>query len=133
MKSKTICTVTFSLPVMLALASCQSAGGGGRNQDLQRQLDETRARLKEYESTFGKLPPSKPRHDFRDLKTRLLGKDMHLVVATIGKPSRVFSLGNGREAWDYYNAAQDNVTGRPVRDLQIWFTNKVVDRIEASF
>lgn len=117
----------------LTLISCSTTSTKATNTELQRKLDETRATLEKYETRYGKLPNSKPRRDYRKLKAKLLGKNMKEVVEIIGAPSKVYSLGGGKESWDYYDIARDEITGKPVRDLEIWFTKQVAARVEASF
>ena len=58
---------------------------------------------------------------------------MREVLAMLGKPETVVTLGGGIESWDYFDAAYDSITGRPVGALTIWFENRKVDRITASF
>ena len=51
----------------------------------------------------------------------------------LGKPETVLTLGSGLESWDYVDAAYDSITGRPVGALTVWFQNRKVERITASF
>jgi hypothetical protein len=51
----------------------------------------------------------------------------------LGKPETVVTLGSGLESWDYTNAAYDSITGRPVGVLTVWFQDRKVERITASF
>ncbi len=58
---------------------------------------------------------------------------MQEVLAMLGKPETVLTLGSGLESWDYVDAAYDSITGRPVGALTVWFQNRKVERITASF
>jgi hypothetical protein len=85
-----------------------------------------------YEKRYGKLLPSRPVHDFRKLRAQLKGKPMSEVTAVLGKPDQVYTSG-ATESWDYSNIAYDPVSGRTVRNLEIWFSKGVVDYMSAMF
>lgn len=128
--------ITHTLAAFLSvtlLGSCTTTTSKPGREELQQKLDRTQADLAKYENKYGKLSDSKPRHDYRKLRAELLGKNMSEVVKIIGAPSKVYSLGAGRESWDYDNIAIDEITGKPVNNLEIWFTKRVVDRVEAVF
>ncbi len=80
----------------------------------------------------GQSPPTRPQREFRTLRTRLPGKNMHEVAALLGSPAHVFNMGD-RESWDYKNMAYDSVTGRTVSSLSIWLTRRVADDVQAAF
>ena len=66
------------------------------------------------------------------MRAQLKGKSSNVVVATLGKPVKVYSFGL-TESWAYTNAVFDPISGRTVRNLEFWFRNGVVDYMNASF
>ena len=127
---------TISLVCFAALPSCQTTSAPTAPRvsraELERQLADSRALVGRYETRYGKLLPTRPAHDFRKLRAELKGKTMSDVRAMLGKPGNVFTS-TTTEAWDYSNIAYDPVSGRTVRNLEIWFSKGVVDRLSATF
>jgi hypothetical protein len=105
------------------VGGCQSSGGDSRHEQ---------AAAGDGLSRDVPLPPTHPQRAFRELRTRLPGKNMPEVAALLGPPAHVFNMGD-RESWDYTNAADDSVTGRTVSSLSNWFTRRVADDVQASF
>lgn len=118
-----ISTVTFLLTAVCLCGTpgCQSASGRQERYTAEGRAAPQRAL------------PTKPKPDLRELRSRLLGRSMQRVLAMLGKPETVVTLGGGLEAWDYVNAAYDSITGRPVGALTVWFQDRKVERISASF
>ena len=116
-------TVTFLLAAvcLCGTPACQSASG-------RRERYPAGGRAASQRAT-----PVKPKPDLRELRPRLLGRSMQGVLAMLGKPETVVTLGGGLESWDYINAAYDSITGRPVGVLTVWFQDRKVERITASF
>ena len=127
--------ITLVITSLAALPSCQTVGPAAprvSRVELERQLADSRALVGRYEKRYGKLLATRPVHDFRKLRAQLKGKPMSDVIAVLGKPDKVYTSGT-TESWDYYNAAYDSVSGRTVRDLEIWFSKGVVDYMTATF
>ena len=135
MKARVFVHIIIALALLAIMPSCQSGtqvSTGGSRGSLEQQLAESRALVRRYENRYGKLPAGRPKHDFRKLRADLKGKPAGAVTAVLGKPVRVFSSGT-RESWDYENVAYDPVSGRTVRNLEIWFSKGLVDYMNASF
>ncbi len=117
------------------MSSCQTGtqpASRASRAELEQQLADSRGLVSRYEKRYGRLLPARPAHDFRKLREQLKGKPGTAVVALLGKPAKVYSLGS-TEAWDYPNAAYDPVSGRTVRKLEIWFRNGTVAYMNATF
>ena len=126
---------TIALVCLAAMSSCQTSAPAAprvSRAELERQLADSRTHVGRYEKRYGKLLPTRPVHDFRKLRAQLKGKNMNDVIAVLGKPGNVYTSGTD-ESWDYSNIAYDPVSGRTVRDLELWFSKGVVDRMNASF
>ena len=135
MKSRIAASFILALVCFAAGTACQTTGRTTQSaprSSAERQLAETRALLGRYEERYGKLPALRAKHDFRKLKAELKGKPMTDVTARLGKPDRVFSIG-ATESWDYSDAAYDPVSGRTVRNLEVWFKAGVVDYMNATY
>ena len=118
------------------LISCQSSPTpqpeGPTRAELEQQLSESQQLVDRYEQRYGKLLRNRPTRDFRKLRQELKGKPAAAVVAVLGKPVKVYTLGSS-ESWEYANIARDPLSGRTVRTLTIWFESGVVDYMSASF
>jgi hypothetical protein len=141
MKARLIIT-SFFLTSLLVMPSCRTRLGGQQSvsraefdqqiSELKLQLGNTRELLGRYEAHYGKLGVERRAQDYRKLRTQLTGKPASDVIKAIGKPDKVYSL-EFSESWDYSNAAIDSITGRPVRNLEVWFKDGVVDNICANY
>lgn len=135
MNTRAFTHFTIASACLAAVTGCQTAAPDAprvSRAELERQLADSRGLVGRYQKRYGKLLPSRPTHDFRKLRTELKGKPMSAVTAVLGKPAKVFSTGTSA-SWDYENAAYDSVSGRTVRNLEIWFLKGAVDRMNASF
>jgi hypothetical protein len=120
---------------LLSIGGCATstpAASRVSRAELEQQLEESRALVSRYEKRYGKLLPSRPAHDFRKLQVQLKGKPANTVAALLGKPAKVYSMG-ATESWDYANIAFDPVSGRTVRNLEIWFRDGLVAYMNASY
>jgi hypothetical protein len=136
MKLRHFTSISLGLACLCFMTSCQTATQGTPRMsraELEQQLADSRELVRRYEKRYGKLLPERPTHDFRKLREQLKGKPASTVVALLGKPAKVYSLGSSGESWDYMNVAYDPVSGRTVRVLEIWFDKGVVHDVTASY
>lgn len=132
MPARILIRLQLAVAFLLGMTACESTAPQDSRAELQRQLAETREVVSRYEKRYGKLRPAQSLHDFRTLRARLKGKNGSAVVAVLGKPAKVYYSGT-TESWEYANVAYDPVSRRPVRNLEIWFRNGVVDYMNTSF
>ena len=125
----------FGLTCLAAMTACETVAPPApraSRAELEQELADSQARVSRYEKRYGKLLPSRPVHDFRMLRAQLKGKPGSAVVALLGKPVKVYYSGTS-ESWEYANVAYDPLSGRTVRNLEIWFRNGVVEYMNTSF
>lgn len=109
----------FAMAAFLAgLAGCQSPGS--RNSSVAA-VSPSSASLEQ-----------RPKPNVRELRARLVGKEMKHVVNVLGPPAQVFTL-EQRETWQYKDAAYDPATGRTVRSLDVLFLNRRVESVNFSY
>src|SRR6266853_3395079 len=98
--------IQFALAMACMCLVTASQWGETRESGIQLQepLSEARPQTNSYEKSNGKPSAERMRHDFRELRTQLIKKEMSEVMALIGSPAQVFSTG-ANEAWDYMNIA----------------------------
>ncbi len=135
MNPRLVPPLTVAVACLMTMAACQTPSASAPRTDraeLEQQLAESRELVRRYERRYGKLLPARPAHDFRKLRADLKGQPASAVVARLGKPGRVYSTGSS-DSWDYANIAYDPVSGRTVRNLEIWFRNGMVEYMKASF
>jgi hypothetical protein len=133
MKPRLAIRFTLVMACASTITACQLARkSSASTADLQGQLADSRAVVRHYEERYGNLSPERPEHGFRKLRTQLMGMTMKEVVGLLSRPASIF-VDTYSESWDYLNVTYDPVSGRTVRELQIWFNAGVVEDVTAHF
>ncbi len=102
----------FLAATLVILPACQ-------NRDRPEETSRTQAE-------------TRPTVDIRSVRETVPGQSMPQVLTRLGKPTRVFTV-DGRESWEYRNAAWDPVTKRTVTFVEVLFRDRRVESVNFSY